>query len=1506
MRWITLTRFSVLAGAALLGLLSITSCGAGVAGVVAGSGGGGGTTVQPAIAAFTVVNPKKPDQATLRFNLSRPATVELLYRLPGDTPLAMTQAGANPRALPEGEQTLPWNFALESGLSARFLGGVQVFARIPGAQEQPEEGENALTLGLGNDAPVVERANEPPAPEVSGIVAVRVSVSDSSRDAVSIRAEFDVVGDDPDLGWQLARPGGLLPGETTPELVFTGVIAPASPGIDLDFFWNTDIDLADLERDARLRFTAVDPVIEGASRETGAFHVDNNAAPIVQLDSGPIITNPDERRGIPIPFRVIDEEGDMVEVIFQWRREDEGFPELPTDDAALDAILADPILLQEMHVCTPYPRYARGRVVPIDEDTVRLPELASSESWILASGLEGRTIELLRPSSIPAPITPKWRSNPLVSPVAALPVGDGLTALVLDVPGNGRLREVELATGTVVREIATLGQGIPSAMAFERGEKAVLVALDDAGTWRMGRVELGTGAISELAVSDGTELAPVRGIASLGTSAAVFTVGSSLFHIDYRNPLAPRLERPMTDLATPWGIAVDPLSLHRLYVAEREADRVLSVWLDSREKLPVVVKTTDMQFDGLKNPEAIGLARSGSRLLVMSDASGGGRRLVAIDLGAKGGNAGNPIGEPITSEVTGLATSPDGSSLLALPAENELLVGGGTEQRRSILAYDPQAPSLPSQRLVVVDPPFDPAPRPNQPWRILVGPLRLRATAQGAEGRFLWDSNVARAGRVLLRAIGRDSEVGPAAAGSAAKELRFALDVEPSFLGGTNDTLGIMSVAAADMDGDGDLDLVTSNQGSGSLTIFFQTGPGSFDPDPLLIDVEFLSAPQSVAAADVDLDGDLDVACALFNAGLRIFFQTGPGEFDPDPVAIDVPADLGRPLRIVAADLDGDGDPDLACVGAGIFNSGSLMVFFQTAPRFFDPVPLVLQIQRPGSVTAADLDGDGDVDLASTSSVSNAILVFYQTGPGAFDPVPLALSAPPIMVNPALVFAVDIDADGDADLVSANPGSTNLTIFFQSTPGDFDPLPFAMGEAPYVPGTIAAGDLDGDGDVDLVSTNAARDKLLIFSQIGPGVFDPRPLLVDLPARSAPIRVVAADLEGDGDDDLVTATASPSDRLMVSLHTARGNLDPEPTRLRSPPTMDDPQSIAAADLDGDGDGDLVSANLSSDNLTIFFQTSPRAFDSLPLALGGATTTDIAFSVAVADLDGDSDIDVVSANGGDDSLTIFFQTGPQSFESLPLVLRRSVMKYPLAIEPADLDGDGDLDLATANASSHNLTVWFQEDSGDFLDRPLVLAGFSSDNGPDSIAAGDLDGDGDIDLASGHPDLVLEDTSSLKIYYQTAPGAFQQFPLMLGGPCTCSLAIIDVDEDGDLDLFSVDVRSATAFLQSSSGSLGPEPRLLATFQNGSARSIDAADVDGDGDLDVVVAISDSFGNADNLTVLFQEAPRGFDLRSVGLSPSNSPLSVAAADLDGDGDVDIASANAGSDDLTVFWNGR
>jgi hypothetical protein len=366
-------------------------------------------------------------------------------------------------------------------------------------------------------------------------------------------------------------------------------------------------------------------------------------------------------------------------------------------------------------------------------------------------------------------------------------------------------------------------------MAFEvvpevlRAPEAVLVALEDAGTWRIERVELASGATLEVVVSGGTEPAPVRGIASLGKNAAVFTAGSALLFLDYGDLLVPRLSTLVSDLATPWGVLVDPLATNRITLAERDADRILALGLDSHEKVPVVVSMASLL--ALERPQAIALEDEGTRLLAETSNPAGSFQIIGLELG-RGENVAFPIGEPHASEIASLATGADGLRLAAVSKANELLAGGGLEQRRAIVGYEHFDAEEQAGQRVTVDVAFDPPARPGQGWRIPAEPRaepRLRASASGVEGSFLWSSavDVPAGGRAFLRSLARDDELGPTAEGAAPKRVRGALDVAPLALGGSGVTDGPQSLAAADLDGDGDLDLVSANTGGSDLTVFF-------------------------------------------------------------------------------------------------------------------------------------------------------------------------------------------------------------------------------------------------------------------------------------------------------------------------------------------------------------------------------------------------------------------------------------------------------------------------------------------------------------------------------------------------------------------------------------------------------------------------------------------------------------------------------------------------------------
>ena len=136
-----------------------------------------------------------------------------------------------------------------------------------------------------------------PTGEVDGTVGVVVVVSDSSSDVISVRVEYndDATNGFPEAAWKLARPALM---DFTPAFGIEGVQVDPNDGVTqgtpISFFWNTDVDLPELDLDVKLRFTPEDGVAVGSAAETKVFRVDNNEEPIAILITGLLLANPDE------------------------------------------------------------------------------------------------------------------------------------------------------------------------------------------------------------------------------------------------------------------------------------------------------------------------------------------------------------------------------------------------------------------------------------------------------------------------------------------------------------------------------------------------------------------------------------------------------------------------------------------------------------------------------------------------------------------------------------------------------------------------------------------------------------------------------------------------------------------------------------------------------------------------------------------------------------------------------------------------------------------------------------------------------------------------------------------------------------------------------------------------------------------------------------------------------------------------------------------------------------
>ena len=501
-------------------------------------------------------------------------------------------------------------------------------------------------------------------------------------------------------------------------------------------------------------------------------------------------------------------------------------------------------------------------------------------------------------------------------------------------------------------------------------------------------------------------------------------------------------------------------------------------------------------------------------------------------------------------------------------------------------------------------------------------------------------------------------------------------------------------------------------QGTRRLVLYQPAASNAFgfEPGPA---VQLSGLPRKILVADLDADGDDEIAVALGDRALWVYGLGKPGgvraALEARPLELDV-ADV--PIDLAAADLDGKPGVELACLSL----AGQELQTFAWREGSLRTLARTYAGQVPSALACGDLDGDGACDFAIANGSASRWGVCFGLPGGGLDCAPEMRCGR----GPSVLASGDLDGDGRADVLVLNATEGTLSVL-AGTKSGLGP-PQTLIRAPSAE-SLRLADADGDGKLDALWL-AEIDKswwLKIAFGDGRGAVWERAVVPPIPVAKADGDLLVADLDGDGAPELVI---SDPEQNLLRLFTRRTKPGEEPRF----------EQAAQLEIPG-GPGPLV------------------AIDASRIAVGLAGRK----GVAIAEV----------AKGAD---------GAWILESKTLIPLSQDVR---ALCSADFDGDGRADLAVLLAP--------KDSSGAGLVVPLLgreqgawsaLEGFSTGLFPYAIAAGDLDGDGRAEI------LVSAQNSHQLNCWFAAPGAqtgFVRGPDLGVGTGPLGLALRDLDGDG-----------------------------------------------------------------------------------------------------------------------------
>ncbi|RFN58861.1 T9SS type A sorting domain-containing protein [Marixanthomonas ophiurae] len=635
---------------------------------------------------------------------------------------------------------------------------------------------------------------------------------------------------------------------------------------------------------------------------------------------------------------------------------------------------------------------------------------------------------------------------------------------------------------------------------------------------------------------------------------------------------------------------------------------------------------------------------------------------------------------------------------------------------------------------------------------------------------------------------------------------------------------GAQSVFAIDIDGDSDMDVLSASSFDNKIAWYENLdGQGTFSSQQIITTNAFNA--QSVFAADIDGDGNMDVLSASgpYGEGKIAWHQNidGLGNFGTQQI---ITTEINLAQSVFAADIDGDGDIDVL---ANSLVNQNLAWYENTNGQGDFVAQQIVSSTSTSSISAADIDNDGNIDVVSAGGDQVAWFKNLD-GEGSFGPQQVILTTSSSAYD---AITSDIDGDGDLDVVSGffSDDTTPAIVWNENLDGagNFGTMQEINNTAQYAI-SLYLNDINNDGNIDVLF--ASQDRIGYNKNVdGNGTFETQQNITY--NVEAPTSVYAADINGDGNMDILSASEIDGEIAWYENLEGYGNFSLQKSISQK---MFGTRTVVASDIDGDNDMDV----LATVNTKIEWYENLDGNGNFSLHKNIITDQYASFvDASIADIDRDGDKDVVSASFFSGKLSWFENMDGQGNFGPEYIIADDSGFAPISIDIVDLNNDGALDIVSAALNDGEVN-WHENLNGEGDFGPPQLITSSYNNNVDFVQGSDLDGDNDVDI-------IITNRSDGKIVWfenTNSQGSFSQEKIITTEVDTpLATYSVDLDNDGDLDVISASADDNKVAWYENMDGLGnfSSQNIISNNADG-ANSIYAADIDSDGDVDVISSLA------------------------------------------------------------------